>query len=147
MKQIKLQLPDKMYYQFQSMADKERQDTDEFIEQTLLDKVEYYEQVEFQRELNQMILDWDWPEKQPKKHTTKLQNLTGVIKEMADGCDFTEAISRRAEEARREDPIRGAEYLAVVRADCTQIYRGAAHGVEEFKREVDNLLECHNYTC
>jgi hypothetical protein len=127
------------------MAGKKLQDTDEFLRQLLVEELDYDDGlVVSPSDLNQMVLDWDWPENQPKIGTGKLEDVTGVIREMADGCDFSEATYKRAEEPKQEDHSREVGYRSTVRSDCTSAHRGVAHGAEEFRNEVDEMLKSHN---
>lgn len=148
MKRIKFQLPEEVYYQFQQMAGEARQEPDEFMKQVLLEKVEHnpekdLEEAESQKDLHHLVLDWDWPEKQLRKDTVQFENVSSVVRAMANGCDFPEAIKRRAELAIEDDDTRTNAYHHTVRKDCTSADRGVAHGAEEFRKEVDEMLDSH----
>ena len=68
MKRIEVELPDEPYYQYQQMAGEAQQDTDDFIRGKLLDEVEYDDkQGGSQRDLRELILDWDWLGNQPEE--------------------------------------------------------------------------------
>ena len=145
MKRVEVELPDEPYYQYQQMAGEAQQDTDDFIRGKLLDEVEYDDkQGGSQRDLRELILDWDWPENQPKEGSVKLENVNGVIKRMVDGMEFSKAAKRRAEKAKKEDSSRQGEYAGAVRSDCTRSHRGVAHGVDEFEKEVEKMLKSNN---
>jgi len=143
MKRVNLPLPDEAYYELQAEAGKERMDTEDYIRELLIDEVniEIEDRDQSGHDLQDFALDWDWPNKKLKEGTTQAKNVVGVLHHMKEGLDFPEAVKRRADAAREEDPDRGSDYEKTVRADCTKRGQGVTSSVDEFKTEAEMLIE------
>lgn len=138
MQRITVDLPDPAYYHYQQIAGEAHKDTDEFIKQRLLENADYeVDKPDSNADLRQLILDWNWPQNQPKQGSMQLKNVVGVIEEMDAGCAFSEATRRQ------EAPADSEHYHQAVRAACTKKDQGVAHGVEEFKKEATEILESY----
>jgi hypothetical protein len=143
MKSETITLPDETYYDLQQRAAEAHKDTDEYIKQLLLENADYeVNNTDSNGDLRQLILDWNWPQKQPKEgdRDTQLNHVVGVIEEMDAGYTFSEATRRRAKEA----PTDSEHYHQSVRAACTKKDQGVAHGVREFKKEAADILDSYH---
>lgn len=142
MKRVTVTLPDEVYYGLQTEAGKAHMETKDYIREILIEEADV--QIEYDKEigykLRDFVLGWDWPNKQLKEGSAQAKNVIGVVRYMDQGLDFPNAVKRRADDAREEDPDRGPDYEKTVRAGCTKRGQGVTSSVDEFKSEVEKLL-------
>ena len=146
MKRVELTLPEEVYYEYQAKAGKQRRDTEELIKDVLIRESGIGKEQtvpDVDQTFREFVLQWNWPNGPLKEGTEKTNNVVGVVERMKNGFDFPDAIRRRAEEARNEDPTRKDQYNKAVRADCSKKGQGVTDSADQFRREIKQLL--HDY--
>jgi len=144
MRKVTLTIPEEVYYEYQAEAGKQRRDTEDLMEEILVEESDVTGEeltiTDTNQTLREFVLQWDWPNSQPKEGSEKADNVVGVVERMKNGFDFPDAIKRRAKQARNEDPTRGEQYNKTVRADCSKKGQGVTSSANQFRRECRELL-------